>query len=177
MILRLTRVELPLTAAPSGLQTAAAEDASVAADAAPTPVETAARGKILYDKYCGFCHGETGQGYKADQAPALANDDLLTLATDEYLLEAIVKGRPGTTMSAWSVARGGPLAYPDAAAIVTYVRTWQKRPSEPPDARVATGNAAAANGTYTAMCASCSTSCRRHRHCLRRSKQRMWRGC
>ena len=130
-------------------------EASVAADAAPTPVETAARGKILYDKYCGFCHGENGQGYKADQAPALANDDLLTVATDEYLLEAIVKGRPGTTMSAWSVARGGPLAYPDAAAIVSYVRTWQKRPSEPVDARVANGTAAAANGTYNALCASC----------------------
>ncbi len=129
--------------------------AAEAPDAAPSPAETAARGKILYDKYCGFCHGETGQGYKADQAPALANDDLLTIATDEYLLETIVKGRPGTTMSAWSVARGGPLAYPDAAAIVAYVRTWQKQPSEPEDHRIVSGNAAAANRTYNAQCASC----------------------
>ena len=132
-------------------------DASVAEvpDAAPNPAETAARGKILYDKYCGFCHGENGQGYKADQAPALANDDFLTIATDPYLVEAIVKGRPGTTMSAWSVARGGPLAYPDASAIVAYLRTWQKKPSEPEDPRVVSGNAAAANGTYNAQCASC----------------------
>ncbi len=134
---------------------ASASAALAAAPSVDASVETAARGKILYDKYCGFCHGENGQGYKADQAPALANDDLLTVATDEYLLEAIVKGRPGTTMSAWSVARGGPLAYPDAAAIVSYVRTWQKRPSEPVDARVANGTAAAANGTYNALCASC----------------------
>jgi len=132
-------------------------DASVTEtpDAAPSPVETAARGKSLYDTYCGFCHGASGQGYKADQAPALANDDLLTVATDEYLRETIMKGRPGTTMSAWSVARGGPLAPPDAAAIVTYLRTWQKRPSAPPDARVVSGNAAAAGGTYTGLCANC----------------------
>ncbi|CAN5696988.1 hypothetical protein BH11MYX4_BH11MYX4_42770 [soil metagenome] len=147
----------PPTVTDASVDAAPALDSSVAVkpDAAPDPVETAARGKVLYEKYCGFCHGESGQGYKADQAPALASDDLLALASDEFLVEAIAKGRPGTTMSAWSVARGGPLGYADAAAIVAYVRTWQKRPAEPLDARPMDGNAAAAKATYATLCASC----------------------
>lgn len=144
-------------ASAAAVDAAPTADASVTLerDAAPDPAETAARGKVLYDKYCGFCHGETGQGYKADQAPALASDDLLALASDEFLIEAIAKGRPGTTMSAWSIARGGPLATADAAAIVAYVRTWQKRPAEALDDRPVDGNAAAARATYATHCASC----------------------
>jgi len=125
-------------------------------DAAPDPAVVVERGKSLYGRYCNFCHGSEGQGYAADEAPALASDDLLALATDEYLLEAISKGRPGTTMSAWSVARGGPLGYNDASAIVAYLRTWQKRPAEPTEGRVV-GKASAERGAalYTKECASC----------------------
>jgi cytochrome c oxidase cbb3-type subunit III len=115
----------------------------------------AERGKKLYGKYCNFCHGEAGKGYAADEAPALANDDLLAIATDDYLRDAIVKGRPGTTMSAWSIARGGPLGYEDASAIVAYLRTWQKRPSELPAERAAKGTAERGAATFAAHCASC----------------------
>ena len=128
---------------------------ATARDAAPDPVETVARGKLFYGRYCGFCHGESGQGYKADQAPALASDDLLALASDDFLRDAIVKGRPGTTMSSWAVARGGPLGYDDASAIVSYLRTWQKRPSESTESRTVSGNAAAGVASYATHCASC----------------------
>lgn len=126
-----------------------------AADAATDPADVLARGKLLYGRYCSFCHGDAGQGYVADQAPALASDDLLALASDDFLRDAIVKGRPGTTMSAWSIARGGPLAYDDASAIVAYLRTWQKRPSEPADARTVSGARARGATIYAAHCASC----------------------
>lgn len=152
------KVATDAVAAPDAAEASAAlPDASRAANAqaAPDPVETLARGKLLYGRYCGFCHGESGQGYKADQAPALANDDLLALANDDFLRDAIVKGRPGTTMSAWAVARGGPLGYADASAIVSYVRTWQKRPSESTTAREVSGTAAAGAATYATHCASC----------------------
>ena len=129
--------------------------ASAKADAAPDPVAIAARGKMLYGRYCYFCHGPEGHGYTADEAPALANDDLLALASDDFLRDAIVKGRPGTTMSSWAVARGGPLGYADASAIVGYLRTWQKRPSEPTDTRTVNGNAARGAATYAAHCATC----------------------
>jgi cytochrome c oxidase cbb3-type subunit 3/ubiquinol-cytochrome c reductase cytochrome c subunit len=132
---------------------AAARDA--APDAALDPVATIERGKMLYGRYCDFCHGKEGRGYAADQAPALGNDDLLAVATDDYLRDAIGKGRPGTTMSAWAVARGGPLSYPDASAIVAYLRTWQKRPSEPLPARTVSGSAEHGTAIYAAQCASC----------------------
>lgn len=119
-----------MDASREGATATTAKDAAADAPAGPPTPEEIARGKMLYGRYCNFCHGNDGQGYAADRAPALASDDLLTIASDEYLINAIVKGRPGTTMSAWSVARGGPLGYDGAAAITNYIRTWQKRPNE-----------------------------------------------
>jgi cytochrome c oxidase cbb3-type subunit 3 len=129
-----------------------------AAPDAPDPKVAIARGQLLYGRYCNFCHGENGVGYAADQAPKLANDDLLTLASDEFLREAIVRGRPGTTMSPWAVARGGPLGYDDASAIVAYMRTWQKGPLESTDARKVDGDAQRGAATYAASCAKCHGS-------------------
>src|SRR5438045_4198585 len=75
----------------SAIADAAPRDASVTIlvdGAAPDPVAMAERGKVLYGKYCNFCHGDEGKGYKADEAPALANDDLLTIASDDFLEHA-----------------------------------------------------------------------------------------
>jgi cytochrome c oxidase cbb3-type subunit 3/ubiquinol-cytochrome c reductase cytochrome c subunit len=135
----------------------ASPDASpdAAPDAPPDPAAVLARGKLLYGRYCNFCHGDEGQGYVADHAPRLASDDLLALVSDEFLRDAIVKGRPGTTMSSWSFARRGPLSHEDAAAIVKHLRSWQKRPSEPLEARATAGDATRGAPLYAAHCASC----------------------
>ena len=134
--------------------------ASAGRDAAPPPADPAvaiARGKLLYGRYCNFCHGEAGVGYAADQAPRLASDDLLTLTTDDFLRDAIVKGRPGTTMSPWAIARGGPLSFDDAAAIVAYLRTWQKGAAMSTEARTIDPGSSAERGaaTYATQCAKC----------------------
>ncbi|MBX3192132.1 MAG: c-type cytochrome [Labilithrix sp.] len=151
---------------PTGQPDAAASSAPVASavaspkDAAPEaaadPAAVVARGQKQYEKFCGFCHGAGGQGYVADEAPALANEDFLALATDDFIRQAIVNGRPGTTMSAWSVARGGPLSYDDASAIVAYVRTWQKGKLD--ESERAIGSSASSDRgqkLYAARCASC----------------------
>src|SRR5271167_1782374 len=67
------------------------------------------RGQELYGRMCSVCHGAAGEGYKADQATALAQGDFLASVTDAYLRNAISFGRSGTTMSAWSTTRSGPL--------------------------------------------------------------------
>ncbi len=133
---------------------AAATDA--AADTADAPT-TAERGKMLYGKFCSFCHGLEGKGYAADEAPALANDDFLSIATDEYLKDTIGNGRPGTTMSGWSIVRGGPLGYGDPEAIAAYLRTWQTRPNEDVHQRKVATTASAERGAtvYAESCASC----------------------
>lgn len=119
------------------------------------------KGKTLYGRYCDFCHGKEGHGYAADEAPALASDDLLAIASDDYLRDAILKGRPGTTMSSWGHGRGGPLGADDAMAIVVFLRGWQKRPAEKLEKRsaaegdAAIGDAARGEKLYTAQCAKC----------------------
>ncbi len=73
----------------------------------PAPAKLT-RGAELYGRMCAVCHGEKGEGYKADQAPRLAQPEFQTSVSDEQLREAIKNGRAGTTMSAWSKDRGGP---------------------------------------------------------------------
>lgn len=118
---------------------------------------SAERGQKLYEKYCNFCHGTTGKGYAADEAPALASDDLLTRVSDEWLESAILRGRPGTTMSSWSVTYGGPIGANEAKALVAFLRSWQTKPLAIPDADagVPKGDAAKGAPIYAAQCASC----------------------
>src|ERR1700761_7902702 len=83
----------------------------------------ASRGAALYARMCAVCHGPSGEGYAADHAPALAQPNFLASASDAYLRKAVARGRAGTTMSAWSQARGGPLVDADVDAVVAYLRT------------------------------------------------------
>ena len=86
------------------------------------PVE---HGAALYDKYCAFCHGDQGQGYTADNATALSNQEFLRIASDEFLANSVRYGRPGTTMSAWGEVKAGPLDDTEVDALVALMRSWQ----------------------------------------------------
>jgi len=127
-------------------------------DPIPSPVPAEARGPKgaeLYARYCGFCHGDAGQGYLADNANALANARFLEAASDTFLREAIVHGRPGTPMSAWGAERDGPLADADVTALIAFIRTWQRRPPITLDESPSAGVAARGAPIYKVMCASC----------------------
>jgi cytochrome c oxidase cbb3-type subunit III len=140
--------------APADAQASA--DARAIADAqAAAALAPAAQGDVLYATYCAHCHGQDAEGYAADEAPALANDDLLAIATDDYLRDAILEGRPGTTMSAWGRARGGPLGPAEAQAIVSHLRTKQTAPTEALGVRAMEGVASRGAPIYAARCASC----------------------
>lgn len=145
----------PAPAAPSASVAARVDAGKLDAGAEVDAAALADRGKVLYERYCDFCHGKDGKGYAADEAPALASDDLLGIASDEYLRDAILKGRPGTTMSAWGLARGGPIGADDANALVAYLRAWQKRPATPLDERKSEGDAARGAALYDKQCAKC----------------------
>ncbi|HEY3666859.1 MAG TPA: c-type cytochrome, partial [Polyangiaceae bacterium] len=43
------------------------------------------KGAELYGRMCAVCHGAAGEGYKADQAPRLAQPDFQASVTDQYL--------------------------------------------------------------------------------------------
>jgi cytochrome c oxidase cbb3-type subunit 3/ubiquinol-cytochrome c reductase cytochrome c subunit len=115
-----------------------------------------ARGQRLFGRMCTVCHGPTGQGYAADQAPSLTHGDYLAAVDDGQLRVAILEGRGGTTMSAWSAFRSGPLTVDDASAIVAYLRTWSDRPPAVLDNRPPVGGDATRGADLFARdCAAC----------------------
>jgi cytochrome c oxidase cbb3-type subunit 3/ubiquinol-cytochrome c reductase cytochrome c subunit len=114
-----------------------------------------AHGAELYGRMCSVCHGPSGEGYKADAAPAIAHPDFLASVTDGFLRDAIVQGRAGTTMSAWGVENGGPLVRADVDAVLAYVRTWDKKPRAKLDERPVSGDTARGAETYGRTCAAC----------------------
>lgn len=126
----------------------------VACSSDPEPT-AAERGAQSYAKYCALCHGDRGQGYTADNANALAHPEFLATVTDEHLRRAIVRGRPGTTMSAWGRAYGGPLDDGAASDLVAFLRKWQQVPTNDVHARKVVGEIARGQTVYDAQCKDC----------------------
>jgi len=111
--------------------------------------------KDLYDLYCGICHGMQGQGYLAPQANALGNPQFLAAATDQFLIESTIYGRPETKMSAWGDEASGPLSKQQIQLIVNYIREWENLP--PADIHSMTFEGDIVNGEllYAEHCAIC----------------------
>jgi cytochrome c oxidase cbb3-type subunit 3 len=112
-------------------------------------------GTALYEKYCSMCHASNGNGYLADEASALSNQDFLKSASNDYILQAILRGRPGTPMSAWGLDKGGALNQADAAAILSFIRSWQKEPSVELSTKPIKGDAENGANVYQQWCAAC----------------------
>jgi cytochrome c oxidase cbb3-type subunit 3/ubiquinol-cytochrome c reductase cytochrome c subunit len=112
-------------------------------------------GAALYQTYCAMCHGKNGEGYLADEAPALSNQDFLAVASDDYILQGILRGRPGTPMSAWDKQQGGPLTEEDATAILSFIRTWQKEPSIDVSRIIIAGDRENGVNVFERWCAAC----------------------
>ena len=125
--------------------------------AAPIEADPAllAHGGELFEEYCAFCHGSEGEGYFADNAPALRSQTFLTTASDEFLSAAVVNGRPGTPMSGWGVERGGPLEAGEVDALVAFIRQWQTESTVALSAEPLDGAAGRGRGPYNAFCKRC----------------------
>lgn len=113
------------------------------------------RGGRLYQRTCAICHGANGAGYKADQAPSLTHPDFLATASDAFLRSAIIGGRPGTTMSAWSADRGSPLVRSDIEAVIAFLRGWDRLPHPVLDERPPAGDVARGTEIYERECMRC----------------------
>lgn len=113
------------------------------------------RGRAHYLRYCALCHGREAQGYAADHANALGNRDFLAVASSAFLRDSIANGRPGTTMSAWSRERGGPLDARAINDIVAYVRSLARRPFVDVGARRSAGTAEEGGRVWRERCVNC----------------------
>tara|TARA_Y100001968_G_scaffold275717_1_gene269583 strand:+ start:306 stop:1235 length:930 start_codon:yes stop_codon:yes gene_type:complete len=70
-----------------------------------------------YQQLCANCHGPDGQG---GSVSSVANPWFLEAASDGFLLHAINKGRPGTTMPAWEAV----LSEQERYNLVALLRSW-----------------------------------------------------
>ena len=134
---------------------AGSADAFVGPDADLTGI--ASEGQPLYEQFCGFCHGDEGEGYLADNANALSNPNFLATATDEFIRIGIIEGRPGTPMSPWGIDNAGPLDDLQVNHIVAYIRSWQTADNPSLDIHEVQADGAAMRGqaAYNAFCSSC----------------------
>jgi mono/diheme cytochrome c family protein len=102
-----------------------------------------ASGRQLWSLNCTSCHGMNGEGV---DAPALNSQQFLSGVTDEQMHGIIAGGVPGTEMPAWWNEYGGPLTDEQIAAVVAYVRSWQKKAPDRPDWRSPGGGAGMGQG-------------------------------
>jgi cytochrome c oxidase cbb3-type subunit 3 len=134
---------------------AGASDGGAGDAGPPFPGTYEYRGMLLYRRYCAMCHGLDGEGYVADNANQLANQNFLASATDVFLRESIEKGRPGTPMAPWGSDWEGPLGRWDAYDMVDYMRLWQTEPDLDLPLTPITGDALAGAEIYAARCVQC----------------------
>jgi len=71
-------------------------------------------GRVRYQADCASCHGEDGWG---EAAPRLAGQTLQAAASDDFLRQTILRGRPGTAMLAFDYSAV------TVADVVAFIRT------------------------------------------------------
>jgi cytochrome c oxidase cbb3-type subunit 3 len=132
---------------------------SASSCAGPGPARTTdprlTEGAETYHTYCALCHGENGEGYAADDANALFNQDFLASVSDAFIRTAIVRGHPNTAMSAYARVHGGPLDDEEIDSLVAFIRSKQRGQSATVPERPIGTDLAAAQLTYAAKCAGC----------------------
>ena len=99
----------------------------------PLPVQDTVKGKVVYEKWCAGCHGETGAGDGPAAAYMLPRPRNFTgavykirttasgqLPTDADLLRAIDEGLAGSAMPAWK----GRLSDAERRDVLAYLKTF-----------------------------------------------------
>lgn len=75
-------------------------------------------GRGIYAGSCANCHGVKGEG---GIGPSLRSKNFLAMASERFLRQTIVHGRPGTAMPSWK-----RLGAQDVADVAAYLRAWQR---------------------------------------------------
>ncbi|MDT7042376.1 c-type cytochrome [Candidatus Nitronereus thalassa] len=99
-----------------------AEPALEAVQESPSSSGNASSGKRVFGTYCVNCHGQLGKGdgpIGQSLVPPAANLTLLGKKSDNEILDAIRKGRPGTAMPSWK----NDLSTQDILDVLAYIRT------------------------------------------------------
>ncbi len=120
---------------------------------------SAESGAELYKTYCSGCHMPDGKGVPGT-FPALNNQDFLKSKDNAFIKNTITNGRPGTAMTAFGKANGGPLEESQIDDLVAYIRSWEvkeaKEEKPAPEKKEAAGEALPmGEELYNAKCMAC----------------------
>lgn len=113
----------------------------------------AKRGKFLFKENCEVCHQEEGIG-KTGVAPSVTNKELLSAASDRFLIETIRDGRPPTPMPSF----GEYLKKSEIQDIVSYLRSYNRTPmvgDALDEDRPAMGDPGLGKRWFAQLCAGC----------------------
>lgn len=112
------------------------------------------RGRAYFEGNCASCHGLRGEGGIGNTLNA---ETFLAIASDRFLIETIIEGRPGTAMPSGRSLSGGALG-----DIVAYLRSWQPERPSPDELRTAAAKLGETDRgrllgerIYAANCAAC----------------------
>ncbi|MBI2952732.1 MAG: c-type cytochrome [Chloroflexi bacterium] len=126
-------------------------------NSAAGPGGITAKGKEIYAKYCGTCHGENRSTMPTAK---LGDADWLQQRGDNALSQSIANGKE--LMPAWGKEKGGPLSPDDIAAVLAYLneaaRGGQAASGSGSGQRVEvklSGDAARGRDLYAKNCQAC----------------------
>lgn len=110
------------------------------------------QGQQLFNQNCIFCHQADAIG-KPGLAPSLTNPELLSIASDKFLMSTIRDGRPGTAMMPFV-----HLGRDKVKAIVAYLRSYAKLPDRTAEVDAqpkAHGNPRLGEQWFNNICSTC----------------------
>ncbi|NUM35996.1 MAG: c-type cytochrome [Candidatus Brocadiae bacterium] len=94
--------------------------------------EFAADGESLYKAFCSSCHGQDRLGNRFGISnisfPSLAHPTFLSLASDRFIRQSLLNGRPGRRMPSWGKKDGG-LRTEEIEALIQYLHSDKAAPS------------------------------------------------
>jgi mono/diheme cytochrome c family protein len=90
--------------------------------------EFAGDGESLFMAFCSACHGSDGMGGRFGISPlafpAVAHPEFLAVASDRFIRQTLLDGRPERRMPAWAAKQGG-LRLEEVDEIIAYLRSKQ----------------------------------------------------
>jgi len=111
-------------------------------------------GQNLFDHLCIRCHGKEGSG---GIGPAILNRDFLTVASDQFLLQTISRGRNHTAMFGWSKDLGQleRVKTEDLRNLVAFMRAMADSIPEQIYPGQSVGRPSAGKNLYEKYCSEC----------------------
>jgi cbb3-type cytochrome c oxidase subunit III len=109
-----------------------------------------ANGEALFTELCAGCHGEDGKGEGVLIATSLNNPQYLSTFSNEEIHKSISEGKQQTMMPGFSF-----LGDQKIGEVVSFIRSWQKKPLVLEVPNLLDGNADNGKQLYQLYCVTC----------------------